>query len=396
MTAEIWSKGTGITHRSLVTCLGRGRKIHVEALRSGRTGLAPPKEFDVPFDCFVGEVSDLWSLKFPTKCTGFDNRANRLAFVALQTDEFEVAVQEAIGKWGVARCGIVLGTSTSGMDHLEGVYRNLPEGAPMPSDYRPEQHDSQQAIAAFLHSYLGLEGPVYTVSTACSSSAKALIDAHQLIDLGICDAVVAGGVDTLCLTSLAGFESLELVSRAPCKPCDVNRDGLSVGEGAGLVLVERGAEKCIRLRGYGESSDGTNMSTPPEDGVGAAIAIAQALKTSGLSADAIAYVNLHGTATPVNDSAETQAILSVLPSAVPVSSVKGAVGHTLGAAGAVEAIISMFAIEEGLIPGNTGLENLDPMVMQNVTKNCREAQLNAVLSNSFGFGGSNCALVFSS
>ncbi len=395
MTAEIWSQGTGITRQSLVTCLGRGRQIHVEALRSGRSGLAAPKEFDLPFDCFVGEVSELSSLSFPSKCKGFDNRANRLALLALQTDEFEVAVREAMGKWGAARCGIVLGTSAAGMDHLECVYRKLPEGASMPSNYRPEHHDSQNAIAAFLQSHLGLEGPVYTVSTACSSSAKALIDAHQLIDLGICDAVLAGGVDSLCLTSLAGFESLELVSRAPCKPCDVNRDGLSIGEAAGLVLVEKGAEGCIRLRGYGESSDGTNMSTPPEDGAGAAIAIAQALKSSGFSADAIDYVNLHGTATPANDSAEAQAIRTVLGPEVPVSSVKGAVGHTLGAAGAVEAIISMMAIEEGLIPGNIGLENLDPSVMQNVAAICRDAQISAVLSNSFGFGGNNCALVFS-
>ncbi|MFT6458852.1 beta-ketoacyl synthase N-terminal-like domain-containing protein, partial [Pseudophaeobacter arcticus] len=256
-------------------------------------------------------------------------------------------------------------------------------------------HDSQQAVAAFLQDYLDFQGPSYSISTACSSSAKALVDAYQLIEAGLCDAVLVGGVDSLCLTSLNGFESLELISRSPCKPCDSNRDGLSIGEAAAFLIVERDSKNSIRVSGFGESSDGTNMSTPPEDGAGAAAAIRQALQRAGLTAGEIDYVNLHGTATVVNDAAEAQAVSSVIGADVPASSLKGAIGHTLGAAGAAEAVLSLYALEEGIIPGNPGLEQLDPKVLPNVAAQCRNAPLKHVVSNSFGFGGSNCALVFS-
>ena len=243
---------------------------------------------------------------------------------------------------------------------LETVYRQRDGDAPLPDSYRMHHHDDHQAVAGFLQSYLGLRGPSYTISTACSSSAKALVDAVQLIEAGFCDAVLTGGVDSLCLTSLNGFEAMQLISRQPSRPCDANRNGLSIGEAAALMLVERDADTGFRLSGYGESSDGVSMSTPPEDGAGAAQAMRMALDRAGLTADRIGYVNLHGTATRNNDTAECTAVTSVFGPAIPASSLKGAVGHTLGAAGAVEAVMCFIALENGILPGNTGLETLDP------------------------------------
>jgi len=395
MTDTSSARNIGISHSALVSCLGRGRASHVSALREGKSGLRESNHLDLPFRCFLGAVEDLASLPFPKHLSAYDNRANRLALAALQSDAFydnALATQE---KWGASRCGVVIGTSTAGVEMLEQVYRARQEGAPMPADYSMQHHDSQQAVAAFLQEYLNFLGPSYSISTACSSSAKALVDAYQLIEAGLCDAVLVGGVDSLCLTSLNGFESLELISRNPCKPCDRDRDGLSIGEAAAFMIVERDSKSDLRMTGYGESSDGTNMSTPPEDGTGAAAAIRQALKQADLVAADIDYVNLHGTATVVNDAAEARAVSSAIGPAVAASSLKGAIGHTLGAAGAAEAVLCLYALQEGIIPGNPGLEQLDPKALPNVAPQCREAPLKHVVSNSFGFGGSNCALVLS-
>lgn len=395
MTTSLGATDIGISHSTLASCLGRGRADHVAALRHGTSGLRDDHHLDLPFGCFLGEVRDLDTLSFPQELGAYDNRANRLALAALHSDGFYQAALAVLDKWGSERCGIVIGTSTAGVEMLEQVYRARAVDAPMPASYSMRHHDSQQAVAAFLQDYLAFQGPSYSISTACSSSAKALVDAYQLIEADLCDAVLVGGVDSLCLTSLNGFESLELVSRSPCKPCDSARDGLSIGEAAAFMMVERDSAGSIRLSGFGESSDGTNMSTPPEDGAGAAAAIRQALARAGLSGGDIDYVNLHGTATIVNDAAEAQAVRSAIRANVPASSLKGAIGHTLGAAGAAEAVLCLYALEDGIIPGNPGLEHLDPKALENVTAQSRKAPLKHVVSNSFGFGGSNCALVLS-
>lgn len=389
------SQNIGITSCSIVTSLGRGRTAHVTALQDGRSGLSETHHLKLPFSCFLGEVAELGALAFPDDHAAYDNRANRLALAALKSDGFEEAAQACRDKFGANRCGIVLGTSTAGVEKLERVYRTRDADTPMPASYSMRHHDSQQAVTAFLQSYLGFQGPSYSISTACSSSAKAVIDAYQLVEAGLCDVVLAGGVDSLCLTSVNGFESLELMSRQPCRPNDIARNGLSIGEAAAFVLVERDSTGCIRMAGYGESSDGTNMSTPPEDGAGACVAIRKALDHAGLTPKDIDYVNLHGTATIVNDAAEARAVMSAIGPDVPASSLKGAIGHTLGAAGATEAVFCLYAMEEGILPGNTGLKNLDPNVLPNITSHSRTGSIRHVLSNSFGFGGSNCALVFS-
>lgn len=385
-----------ITSYALATCVGTGRVVHLDAMQAGRSGLAPSDYEDLPFDCYIGRVSGLEKMHFPPGLSDYDNRANRLALAALQSDGFPDATEGIVGRWGADRCGVVIGTSTSGIEKLESIYRaRATDEDPLPDDYLMSHNDNHQAIAAFTQKYLKITGPSYTISTACSSSAKALIDATQLIEAGFCDAVVVGGVDTLCLISLNGFEAMQLVSRAPCRPCDVDRNGLSIGEAAGFLIVERDEDHGIRLSGMGESSDGVSMSTPPEDGAGAAVAMQAALAVAGVSAEQVGYVNLHGTATPTNDTAECRAVSNVFGDGTPASSLKGMLGHTLGAAGAVEAIMSIIALEENLIPGNIGLGKLDPAIACNVVAESRTGELTHVISNAFGFGGSNCALLFS-
>ncbi len=384
-----------ITAIALASCLGRGRAVHAEALREGRSGLAPCTYPDLPFDCFAGAVPGLEDEQLPEHLIDWDNRANRISLAALRSDGFESALSSACARHGADRVGLVVGTSTSGVERLESLWRAREGDAPLPESYEVRRHNDHHGTALFAQAALGLEGPGWTISTACSSSAKALIDAVQLVESGLCDAAVAGGVDSLCLISLNGFEALQLVSREPSRPCDADRDGLSIGEGAAFLLVERGATSGVRLSGYGESSDAVSMSTPPEDGAGAAVAMRAALARAGLAPEDIGYVNLHGTATPSNDAAECAAVSAAVGNAVPASSLKGMIGHTLGAAGALEAALCVIALEEGIVPGNVGLTRLDPRIACNVPAASASAPIRHAMSNAFGFGGNNCALVLS-
>ena len=233
-----------------------------------------------------------------------------------------------------------------------------------------------------------------TISTACSSSAKVFASAARYIEAGIIDAAVVGGVDSLCLTTMHGFSSLQLVSDEPCRPFDAARKGMSIGEAAGFALVEKIGSSSIALLGYGESSDAYHMSTPQPDGEGALGAMQQALTRAGLEPGEIDYVNAHGTATPANDRAEDRALVRLFGMRVPVSSTKGFTGHTLGAAGIVEAIVCFLALEHGLLPATLNSSAIEPGLESNVLLENRAAQVRRALSNSFGFGGSNCSLVF--
>jgi len=214
---------------------------------------------------------------------------------------------------------------------------------------------------------------------------------------GVCDAAVVGGVDSLCLSTLYGFNSLGLVSRFPCRPYDAERDGISVGEGAGFVLLERAtavnSANAIYLLGVGESSDAYHMSTPHPEGLGAKLAMQRALASAGLRPDEIDYINLHGTATRSNDASEGKAVAEVFGNRVSCSSTKGWTGHLLGAAGITEAIIAMLAVAHGFMPGSVYTRRLDPGISINYLIENSEANIGRVLSNSFGFGGSNCSLI---
>lgn len=383
-----------VTARVVVTCVGRGRDAHVAAMREGRTGLTECDFPAVDVPCHVGRVAGIEDEAFPAGLKTYDNRATRLAVAALATEEFHGEVAVARQRWGPSRVGIVLGTSTSGIERLEQVYRMRRDGAPLARSYSMRHHNDYHAVTSFLIEHLALEGPGYTVSTACSSSAKAIVDAMQLIRAGLCDAVLVGGVDSLCLTSLYGFDALELVSREPCRPFDSARDGLTIGEGAAFMLLER-ERSGPRVSGYGESSDAVSMSTPPEDGAGAASAMRQALRRSQLGAGEVDFIKLHGTATPANDSAEAAAVASVFGPSVRAASLKGLIGHTLGAAGAVETVMCLHAMEAGFLPGSARFGTPDPALAIGVLGQSEPRAIRHVLCNAFGFGGSNCALVLS-
>jgi len=241
------------------------------------------------------------------------------------------------------------------------------------------------------------------VCTACSSSAKAFATAQRLIEAGLIDAAVVGGVDSLCLTTLYGFHSLQLTAPGACRPFDLRRDGLSIGEAAAFALIERGDSNGnglgdsdgdeILLLGCGESSDAHHMSAPHPEGAGARTAMQRALAMAGIPADGVDYINLHGTGTPSNDSAESLAVSTLFGDATPCSSTKAATGHTLGAAGALEAVICALALRHGLAPAGLNLREPDPQITINYLRHNRRAALRRVLSNSFGFGGVNCALL---
>jgi 3-oxoacyl-[acyl-carrier-protein] synthase-1 len=253
------------------------------------------------------------------------------------------------------------------------------------------------ALPRYLRARLGLEGPCVSISTACTSGARSFLDAVALIEAGFADAAVVGGADTLCRLTLHGFGSLELLARGPTRPCAEDRDGISIGEAAAFALIERATPDDagrIGLLGAGASSDGHHMSSPHPDGHGAVAAMRGALDSAGLTAAGIDYVNMHGTGTRANDAMEDRAIARIFGDAVPCSSTKGWTGHTLGASGALEAAIAAICIEDGLIPGCLGVERPDPAFTAGIVVGNRAARVERVLSNSFGFGGSNCALVF--
>lgn len=385
-----------ITHATLTTALGRGLDAHAAAVEAGRSGLAPCRFLDVDLPGWVGEVAGLDALALPQGMAAHDCRNNRLAWLGLQADGLPEALAQARSRWGARRIAVLLGTSTSGILSTELAYRRRgPDGA-LPADFRYAETHNTYSLAGFVAEALGLEGPAWVVSTACSSSAKVFASAARLIEAGWVDAALVGGVDSLCLTTLYGFHSLELFSPEICRPWDAGRQGLSLGEAAAFALLQRDSAEAplAWLLGCGESSDGYHMSSPHPEGAGAVAAMRQALAEAGLAPQDIQYINLHGTATPNNDAAEDRAVHAVFGDAVPASSTKGATGHTLGAAGAVEAALSMLALRDGLMPGGLNLRERDPALRIAYLAENRRAPLRRVLSNSFGFGGSNASLIF--
>jgi len=376
----------------LVTALGRGQAATLAALRARRDGLRRC-DFAGLGHGFIGRVADVEAHALPPDLAGFDCRNNRLADMALHSDGFAAAVAEAVTRHGADRIAVVVGTSTSGVLSCEEAYlqRDRRTGRlPDALDYH-RTHDLQ-SLAWFVRAALGLAGPALTVSTACASSARAMLDAAHLIASGIADAAVVGGADSLCRLTLAGFAALELVSPEPCRPCDAGRQGISVGEAAGFCLLERGSTG-IALLGVGASSDGYHMSSPRPDGAGSALAMRRALDSAGLEPRDIDAINLHGTGTRANDAAEDAAVAAVFGDAVPASSTKGFTGHTMGSCGIVEAVIGRLCLEHGLLPGCLRVERVDPGFRAQVATRNEDRTLRRLVSNSFGFGGTNVSLI---
>ncbi|MEJ5988638.1 beta-ketoacyl-[acyl-carrier-protein] synthase family protein [Ramlibacter sp. PS3R-8] len=386
-----------ITHATLTTALGAGLSAHLEALGDQRCGLTACSFDDVDLPGWIGRAAGLEDVTLPAALREYDCRNNRLAWLALQQDGFVQAVQAARTRWGAHRVAVLLGTSTSGILETERAYAHRDEAGALPAAFRYEKTHSTASLARFVAEALALTGPSWVVSTACSSSAKVFGDAARLIDAGWIDAAIVGGVDSLCLTTLYGFHSLQLFTADICRPWDAQRMGVSLGEGAAFSLLQRepaaGQAPLARLLGVGESSDAHHMSSPHPEGELAAAAMRQALAGAGLAPEQIDYINLHGTGTPSNDAAEDRAVQSVFGRELPCSSTKGATGHTLGAAGGVEAVISMLALRHGLMPGGLNVRERDPTLGVNYLQANRQQPVRHVLTNSFGFGGSNASLV---
>lgn len=322
-----------------------------------------------------------------------DSRNNSLLLQALSPLRDTIA--SLIDRYGPERIGVVLGSSTSGIAEGEAAIAHVLKTNQFPSDY----HYCQQEIAApseFLATELNLQGPAWTISTACTSGAKAIASGARLLQLGVCDAVIVGGADSLCKLTVAGFSALEAVSPDLCKPFSVNRKGINIGEAAALMILSR-EPSGIRLAGYGETSDAHHISAPEPEGRGAEAAMRAALTLAGLTPSSIGYINLHGTATDQNDRMESLAVARVFGTAIPCGSTKSLTGHTLGAAGALEAIFCYLTLarSDGKLPQHLWDGNPDPQLapLTGLAAQFTAAPLNYAMSNSFAFGGNNISLI---
>jgi len=383
-----------ITSHSIACAAGVGLASLASALQERRSGLRP-NDFGEPIlPTWVGRVPGLEQLDLPTKLAEWDCRNNRLAWLALTSDGFLASANAARERYGADRVAVVLGTSTSSIGATEEAYRRLLPDGQYPLDLRRPIVHTPHSLGDFVRQAIGLDGVAVTIGTACSSSAKAFAQAARLMHLGLADAAVVGGVDTLCGSVLFGFNSLELVSAEPCRPFDRDRSGISLGEAGGFALLERDGESGPWLLGYGESSDAHHMSAPHPEGLGARLAMSDALKRAGLAPGQVDYINLHGTASQKNDEVEARVVAEMFPARTRASSTKGWTGHTLGAAGVVEAVISLLAMERGFAPGTLNARALDPACGPQILLDNEAASIGLALSNSFGFGGSNCSLLF--
>jgi 3-oxoacyl-[acyl-carrier-protein] synthase-1 len=320
----------------------------------------------------------------------WQSRNNQMAWTAAQS--ILPDIHDLISQFGKDRIGVIIGTSTSGIGDNESDMRINAQLGELPDSYHYGKQE-MGATAAFLSEALGVCGPIFGISTACSSGAKALASARRLIRSGICDVVIAGGVDTLCKLTVQGFSSLEAISEQQCNPFSVNRKGINIGEAAALFIVSKETSD-IELAGVGESSDAHHISAPDPSGQGAISCMTAALRDAKLSPDEIDYINLHGTATELNDQMEAKAVASVFGHDSPCSSTKPFTGHTLGAAGALEAAICWLALKEGFIPKHLwdgAQDNSLPEI--GLSHGEQDCTLYHALSNSFAFGGNNISLI---
>lgn len=349
-------------------------------------------------DLYVGKTPGD-GVPVPKALWQHDSRNNRLLLQAIE--QIRGPIEQARARYGSSRIAVIIGTSTSGIeDGLNSVRHFAAEGAQSPGYHYHQQEIGDPAV--FLAEVLELTGPAYVVSTACTSSARVFASARRVLALGLADAVVVGGADSLATLTLAGFQSLESLSKSRCNPMSANRDGLNIGDGAAVFLLST-EPAAIALRGIGTCSDAHHMSAPDPKGRGAIQAMTSALADAGLAASAIDYVNLHGTATALNDAMESLAVATVFGEASkqPLSgSTKSMTGHTLGAAGAVELALSYLALSEvnaeGLVPPHVWDGVVDPAlpVLKLAPVNHR-APLKIIMSNSFAFGGNNVSLIVS-
>jgi len=359
-----------------------------QSLASNQSGLSAADWPDCDVPCYLGVVDIPEHVTVPDERL---SRNNRLVEYALQQDGFVYHAADAVVRYGAERVGIVMGTSTSSIDRTEQAYREMGEDQHFATEFIQPHTHNPHAPGDFVAERLGISGPCVTVSAACASSAKVFAVAQRWLRQGLVDAVVVGGADTLCLSVIYGFHSLQLVSDEPCRPFDPQRKGISLGEAAGFALLSNEpAELC--LLGVGESCDAYHMSSAHPEGLGAQLSMQRALTAAEVSMDEVGYVNLHGTGTRANDETEGKVCAMLAKTNTLFSATKGWTGHTLGAAGIVEAVLSMNAILTDLVPGTMNTTCAEPGLP--VLLESTHRRVDTVLSNSFGFGGNNCSLVF--
>lgn len=385
-----------VTACTATTALGAGMAAQRDALRERRSGLRHNDLPGLPLECWIGRVDGLEDAPLPSAWSTWESRNHRLAWRALCQDDFIRVAAEAVARHGAERVAVVVGTSTSSIGETERAYAQADSGLFPPAQAALQVH-TPHALSDFVRIVTGAQGPCMTVATACSSSAKVFTHAARLLQAGIADAAIVGGVDTLCGSVLFGFNSLQLVSASPCRPFDAQRDGLSLGEAGGFALLERedaAPRAQAWLAGYGESSDAHHMSTPHPQGLGARLAMQGALARAGLEPVQVDHLNLHGTATPANDAVEAQAVAALFPPQLHASSTKGWTGHTLGAAGIVESAFVLLALREGRLPGTLNSQTPDPACGPQIRFANAPRVIDYAMNNAFGFGGNNCSLIF--
>ncbi|MBK6577814.1 MAG: beta-ketoacyl-ACP synthase [Sandaracinaceae bacterium] len=378
-----------VTAYGLACGLGRDTASVLAQLRRGERGLSPVP-LDVPFMTVTGTIpGELPELD--SRIAEHDSRLARVTQLGFESIASEVA--RAVSQWGPSRVACVLGTSTGGIRATELAHAAHHHEGTLPASFDYRTQHPFHITTDICRKLGGFSGPAYIVSTACSSSGKVFASARRLLDAGLADAVLVGGADALCHTTVRGFFSLGVMAEGPCMPFSADRPGMNIGEGAAFALVERSGTPRAMLLGVGESSDAFHPSSPHPEGRGALAAMAHALEQAGLTATDVDYVNAHGTGTKHNDSAESQAVETLLGREVPVVSTKGYTGHTLGACGAVEAIFGIVSIEEGFLPASVGSTPRDPEITIHVPSERLDLQPRYVLSNSFAFGGNNCSVL---
>jgi 3-oxoacyl-[acyl-carrier-protein] synthase-1 len=327
--------------------------------------------------------------RIPNEFTNKNTRNNRLALSSLLQIKNEI--NEVVQQFGKARIAVVVGTSTSGISDGEIALAN-----DLPEDYHYHQQEVGN-VAQFVADYFDIEGPAYTISTACSSSGRVFISAKRLLNSGLVDAVIVGGSDSLCRLTVNGFHGLEALATEACLPFSENRKGINIGEASGFMLLSKNKNKTgLALLGVGDSSDAHHISAPHPEGKGAIEAMQKALSDSALNVDDIGYINAHGTATKLNDAMESKAIYALFKDSVPVSSTKPLTGHTLGAASIVEAVISGLLLTKAVqLPMQINDGCFDPELAPiRFVAEDEYLQKKAILSNSFAFGGNNISLIF--
>jgi 3-oxoacyl-[acyl-carrier-protein] synthase I len=389
------SRGTlpiPITGFALCNCLGVTPEQVRAKLYEGQSGLGP-SPVPVPFPTLVGAV-DVALPPLPAALTPWSTRTAQLA--ALLIEQLSGPLDKLRARVRPERIAVILGTSTVGADVTESAFKHFIEQGVLPPNYDLWRHHTYGALLHVVTELLDARGPAWVVSTACTSSAKPLATAQRLMAAGLADAAVVGGIDTLCSMTLRGFFSLDSLSPGACKPFSKQRDGINIGEGGALLVLERDGDAIGLLEAVGESSDAYHISAPHPEGVGARLAMQRALEQAGVSAGSVDYVNAHGTGTKLNDSAEAQAIGSLLGRSLPVVSTKAYTGHMLGAAGATEAVFTLMSLQHGFVPQSLGADPVDEKIELNIPLARVSGTFRRGLSNSFAFGGNNVSVLLRS